>query len=252
MFGIPDNVEQKIIDSFDEYAEEVSKAGKLPETMKVSRFVRDTIYPHIKNSSVDERLLAMTKAEWVLHQKMEYKHHIDPVNKICDSMRGKERFEALGKQYLSLRQSRLSRAGLSLENHISFELDLFNLSYSVRKFCGEGHGRPDLLFPGIKEYKDENFPADQLIMVEVKRTTKERWREILKTAPRAEKRFMMLVEEGVSKALLEELSGHGFGIVIPTPLQTHYPTVKRLKVYSFQQFLDVAEAYQQVEEQEAM
>lgn len=245
MYGIPPREQPKIQELFKNYAEDISQKKQIPPAKKISDYVREATAQFVGELDPDNRLLVNTKLEYYLFKLVEFEFNIKPVDDICNKLRGKERFDALNTRYLSMQQSRKVRAGLSTENHVEYELIKAGLNYSIRKACGNGHGRPDLLLPGVEEYRNTKFPSDHLIMVEIKRTTKERWREVLKTAPRAEHKYLLVMEEGLSTSLLDELGTHGFSAIIPTPLQKHYPIVKGLKVYSLQQFMEVAGVYQE-------
>src|SRR5512135_70891 len=46
----------------------------------------------------------------------------------------------------------------------------------------EASNKPDFIFPGEKEYRDATFNAALLVMLGVKSTSKDRWRQVLTEA----------------------------------------------------------------------
>ena len=84
------------------------------------------------------------------------------------------------KTALSILNARKARAGRALENHIEFLFREAGLPFEMRATV-EGT-RPDVLMPGKKAYDDAlrgRYPTEKLIMIGVKTTCKDRWRQVL-------------------------------------------------------------------------
>ena len=76
---------------------------------------------------------------------------------------------------------RKSRAGLSLENHLSRIFDACGFIYEKHAET-ELHKKPDFLFPNSECYHNVNFNQDKLLMLAAKTTCKDRWRQVLNEA----------------------------------------------------------------------
>jgi nucleoside-diphosphate-sugar epimerase len=70
---------------------------------------------------------------------------------------------------LSVQNRRKSRAGYALEHHLDEIFRESGLRYT-RQAVTENNAKPDFLFPGLAEYKDETFPVSRLSMLGVKTT----------------------------------------------------------------------------------
>lgn len=67
---------------------------------------------------------------------------------------------------------RKSRAGKSLEHHLSAIFDGNELKYSAQAVT-EGNKRPDFLFPSEAAYHDVNFEIEGLVSLAAKMTCKD-------------------------------------------------------------------------------
>jgi hypothetical protein len=71
--------------------------------------------------------------------------------------------------------------GYSLQNQLATLFDHHQLKYEAQAVT-EGKNKPDFIFPGSKEYRDQQFKSELLVMLGAKSTLKERWRQILTEA----------------------------------------------------------------------
>jgi hypothetical protein len=114
----------------------------------------------------------------------------------------------------STQNRRKSRAGLALENHIEFLFQKNNIRYD-RTPITENKSKPDFLFPGIKEYKDQKFNSINLTMLGVKSTCKERWRQVLSEADRIETKHILTLESAISVNQTDEMQQRLVQLVVP-------------------------------------
>ena len=77
---------------------------------------------------------------------------------------------------------------------------------------------PDFLFPGATDYHDPSYPADRLVMLGVKSTCKDRWRQVLAEADRIETKHLLTLEPRLSKAQVSEMASRRVTPVLPAPL----------------------------------
>ncbi len=76
---------------------------------------------------------------------------------------------------------RKSRAGKSLENHLSALFDGNGIIYTAQAVT-EGNKKPDFIFPSEAAYHDINYDIDKIVSLAAKTTCKDRWRQVLNEA----------------------------------------------------------------------
>ena len=109
---------------------------------------------------------------------------------------------------------RKSRAGLSLEHHLSRIFDAGSFIYEMHAKT-ELNKKPDFLFPNSISYHDFNFNSDKLIMLGAKTTCKDRWRQVLSEADRIENKYLFTLQPGVSTEQLKEMASYHLTLVVP-------------------------------------
>src|SRR5690606_6047269 len=115
---------------------------------------------------------------------------------------------------LSVQNRRKSRAGSALQHHL---IPIFS-SHGVRfdpQGTTENKHKPDFLFPGAKEYHDPMFPPDKLLMLGVKTTCKDRWRQVLAEAARISDKHLCTLEAGISENQTNQMISHKLQLVVP-------------------------------------
>ena len=118
---------------------------------------------------------------------------------------------------LSVLNRRKSRMGLSLENHMEALLLAWGIRYE-RGAITEGRSKPDFLFPGSREYHDQDFDRSLLTLLGVKSTLKDRWRQVLAEAARIEEKHLLTLQQGVSLHQIEEMHRNRLRLVVPSGL----------------------------------
>jgi hypothetical protein len=81
------------------------------------------------------------------------------------------------------------------------------------------------------------FSSDKLVMLAVKTTCKDRWRQILNEADRVTTKHLLTVQEGVSEGQFREISNAGVKLVVPKKLQEKHPASVRSELTSLETFL---------------
>lgn len=109
---------------------------------------------------------------------------------------------------------RKSRAGLSLENHLSRIFDASGFIYEKHAET-ELHKKPDFLFPNSNSYHDINFDQDKLLMLAAKTTCKDRWRQVLNEADKIRNKYLFTLQPGVSNNQLKEMKSCDLTLVVP-------------------------------------
>ncbi len=137
-------------------------------------------------------------------------------------------------------QRRKARAGRSLEKHVKYILEEEGLVENIH-FCyqpyTEGGKQPDFLFPTASAYGDREFPNRNLRMLAVKRTSKDRWRQILNEANRIDVKHLLTLDNGVSERQFREMSAANVRLVIPEPLHGRYKSSIQTHLLTLESFI---------------
>ncbi len=114
----------------------------------------------------------------------------------------------------SLLNRRKSRAGKSLEHHLSSIFSQCGLKFEEQVIT-ENKKKPDFLFPDAKSYHNMVFPADDLVFLGSKTTCKDRWRQVLSEADRIHIKHLFTLQQGVSRNQLSEMKDSNLILVVP-------------------------------------
>jgi hypothetical protein len=140
-------------------------------------------------------------------------------------------FETLDRFYLSVAQSRKTRAGQTFEATIR---SLFRqCGYPFQEQCIV-NGKPDFLLPSEEHYKRL---ATDCIIFTAKRTIRERWRQIATEGTRGKALFLATIDEKVSANQAEEMRQNRIYLVVPESLKKSVPHyAKAANIISFEDF----------------
>lgn len=133
---------------------------------------------------------------------------------------------------------RKSRAGLSLELHLRSIFDYSEITYEAQAIT-EAHKRPDFIFPSEAAYHDAKFPLSKLFSLAVKRTCKDRWRQVINEADRLKVKYLFTLQEGVSQNQLREMELEGVRLVVPAPNLSAFPSGNLCNLITLGQFLQL-------------
>lgn len=137
-------------------------------------------------------------------------------------------------------QRRKSRSGRSLELHLELLLEELGMTAGVHFSSqpeSEAGKRPDFIFPSEKAYKDPNFPEENLRMLAVKTTCKDRWRQVIYEAKRIRRKHLLTLQQGISVNQYTEMVEAGIQLVVPSPLFRSYPAAVRSKLMTLSDFM---------------
>lgn len=137
----------------------------------------------------------------------------------------------------TIRQRRNSRAGNALENHLAALFSEKNIDYSWESKT-ENNKRPDFIFPSIDHYKDSTFPTENLTMLGVKTTCKDRWRQVLAEADRIKNKHLFTLQPKISSNQTKEMMDSNLQLVIPQAIHATYTDPQRTWLWNFEEFLE--------------
>ena len=146
---------------------------------------------------------------------------------------------------LSVQNRRKSRMGFALQNHLSELFTVHHLRFTPQART-EANNRPDFIFPGQAEYHDEAFDSSLLIMLGVKSTSKDRWRQVLTEADRIPQKHLCTLEAGISVKQTEEMQRQKLTLIIPESLIETYTSAQRQALLNVGAFIELARFKQQI------
>ena len=206
--------------------------GGFPSTREFSSFARETTKDVSAQDEPDDALVIWMEQEEMLFRT--YERHI--VREQLQKGYGDDidRFVA---DSLSVQNRRKARAGQALENHMEKILQESRIRFS-RGEITENRSRPDFIFPGIMEYRDNKFPACKLAMLGVKSTCKDRWRQVLAEAKRIDEKHLLTLEPGISDNQTEEMKLNSLRLVVPRGIHITYKPGQRSWLMCIKDFFD--------------
>lgn len=182
----------------------------------------------------DRRLLRRRECEFEIFRSVEQAVELPNITAGFTTVDG---FIARAQTIL---QRRKARSGRSLELHtreIFLEERLVEGTQFVHQPVSEDGKTPDFLFPSIAAYHDLSFPRDQLRMLAVKTTCKDRWRQILNEADRITGKHLLTLQEGVSETQFKEMTQAGVQLVVPAGLTDRFPKAVQPHLQSLESFI---------------
>jgi len=142
-----------------------------------------------------------------------------------------DNFWALDQFFLSLSQGRRARAGKAFENIIKVLFKILEYPCESQPII---NGKPDFLLPSKIHFQKN---AMDCIIFTVKRTLRERWRQIVTEGMRGYLFFLATIDEKISPTQLKEIRSHRIYVVVPERIRIKsYP--KSQNVISFETFFE--------------
>lgn len=182
----------------------------------------------------DRRLLSRRACEFAIFRSVEESTELTAIRKGFSTM------EEFLERAQSILQRRKSRSGRSLELHaraIFTEEGLCEGRHFSHQKESEQGSRPDFLFPSVNAYRNGSFPQDQLRMLAVKTTCRDRWRQVLQEANRIEIKHLLTLQEGVSERQFRQMKEAGVRLVVPQPLISKFPQSVQPELQTLKSFI---------------
>jgi type II restriction enzyme len=181
----------------------------------------------------DVALLRLLETEYALFKLIE--------RRLCtpDILRLFRSVDEFLKTANSILQRRKSRAGKSMELHCQYVLSHAGVPFEAQPFID---GEPDIVIPDAAAYGDLAFPDDRIFIVGVKRTCKDRWRQVTREGRRIAAKYIITIQNGISLTQLRSMEESGVTLVVPKPLHREYPSEFRPKLLSVAGFVERVKA----------
>ena len=174
------------------------------------------ITPQKIKTNPDDILLNWFTTEYSLFKCMEEKIY---GSIISQSFANVATFVKTANEVLNRRKS---RAGKSLEHHLANIFSCNELLFE-EQVVTENNKKPDFLFPNGKCYHNILFPAENLTVLGVKTSCKDRWRQVLNEADRIERKYLFTMQQGISRNQLKEMHDAKVTLVVPRKYVTTFP-----------------------------
>jgi hypothetical protein len=123
---------------------------------------------------------------------------------------------------MSKLQSRRSRRGQSLQNHVEILLNRAGIPNTPQCETEKGE-KPDFIIPSCRAYHDPAYPDERLRMVGCKSKLRDRWRQYLNEAQRVNPKFHVSVDDALSDDVIERMNDSGLRMFMPAEaIEKHY------------------------------
>lgn len=202
------------------------------EMSAAARRIFNEIYDHEENIVLapDLELIYWIDMEYRLFRKIEYARYGEMITRGFSSV---EEFIEVANTILNRRKS---RAGKSLEHHLSALFDGNGLPYTPQPKT-EGNKHPDFIFPSETAYHNMSYPADKLVFLGAKTTCKDRWRQVINEANRIREKHLFTLQQGISSKQLDEMVSERVTLVVPQPYINKYPIENRGNIWTLHKFI---------------
>ncbi|MBY8609599.1 restriction endonuclease [Burkholderia arboris] len=205
--------------------------GSFPTTREFSAWARSTLPDIVARDDADGAIMAWMEREENLFRTLERYIISDRLEK---GFKGD--VDAFISYSLSVQNRRKSRVGLALENHLEMIFHECGVKCQ-RAAVTENKSKPDFLFPGAEAYHNPNFDHGRLVVLGVKSTCKDRWRQVLAEANRVEEKHLMTLEAAISTNQTNEMKANRLQLILPKKLHESYTEEQRNWLLDVQDFV---------------
>lgn len=224
----PEDEDECLNAFFRNYASSLDGFPSGDEFSSQARLALNNCCGSLRSIPADDLLMRYIDAEFALFKRVE--------RLLCqpDIVRVFKSVDDFISTAATIMNRRKSRAGRSLENHFSFILQQARIPHDMRP---EVDGRPDVLIPGRAQYLDDGYPVDRLFAVGLKRTCKDRWRQVLNEARKTQSKYILTLQPGISARQLGEMVDSSVSLVVPQSLHAHYPRSSPMRLLTISEFI---------------
>ncbi len=204
-----------------------------PDGAWMAKRAREAIKECIANASslsADARLLKWVSAEYQLFRALEHKLCLPAIQRQFGAV---DDFINVAATIMNRRKS---RAGHSLEHHVEEILRTAGIQFD-RQPRVDGKIRPDILIPGKAAYENPAFPVSRLVVVGLKTTCKDRWRQVLSEGKRIPEKHLLTLQEAISGDQLTEMRDAKVTLVVPQAYHKGYDPGTGVRLLSIEQFI---------------
>lgn len=210
----------------------ISSIEAFPKARLLSDTTREAMIDCIRtfqSANPDRRLLRLVQEEYRLFRMLERKLAEPEVTRLFKDI---EDFISVAQ---SLLQRRKGRAGLSFQNHFQDILTEEKIPHEAQP---DIEGLPDFVIPSVEAYKDKSYPTDRLLILGLKTTCKDRWRQVLEEGPRVPRKHIVTLQQGISVSQLLKMKKSNVSLVVPKDYHNNYDVgASGIELLSVSQFI---------------
>lgn len=199
-----------------------------------AREIQNRVYNHLEyiRTNPDRKIIEWTNMEYTLFRAIEHDRYGETITRGFTSV---DEFITMANMVLNRRKS---RAGKSLEHHLSAVFDENEIAYTAQAIT-EGNKKPDFIFPSQSAYHNAAFPTEKLISLAAKTTCKDRWRQVINEADRLRGRpkYLCTLQQGISPAQMDEMQAENVILVVPHPYIAAYPKDYQDRIWTIFKFV---------------
>ncbi|MDD2286295.1 MAG: type II restriction endonuclease [Paludibacter sp.] len=188
-------------------------------------------------SQPDKEILNWLKTEFDLFKAIENDRYGEIIRTPFPSV------DTLIQTANTILNRRKSRAGKSLEHHLSEVFDIWSLSYTAQPVT-EQNKKPDFIFPCIELYNAEPSGSDKLVFLGAKTTCKDRWRQIIGEADKIPRKHLFTLQQGISGNQLKEMKASGVTLVVPELYIGSFPKEHQADIWTLKKFVSYVKCTQ--------
>lgn len=122
----------------------------------------------------------------------------------------KQNYSELWGLFLSISQSRKTRAGGSFERHVKYLFELLDYPFERQQ---DLDGVVDYVIPSLAAFKKNRTAC---VVLSVKRTLRKRWRQVIGelASTNAGKIYLLTADENISHTKVAEIATHNINLVV--------------------------------------
>jgi len=206
---------------------------EFPSSNSMSDMARQIFASSFKDlpHTPDDLVVGYTQIEYQIFQRLEQVRYSGYLGSGFASL---DEFINVANTVLNRRKS---RAGKSLENHLSAIFSSHSLSFEEQART-EGNKRLDFLFPSAASYHDKTFPDSNLVSLAAKTTCKDRWRQILNEANRIDVKHLFTLQQSISSAQIAEMIEERVVLIVPSSNINTFAVQTRNQIWTLSNFID--------------
>lgn len=224
--------------------ERIKDLQDFPMTHEMGKMAQDIynrlngVTPEQIRKTPDKILMSWYSAEWELFRSLEekvYKPVYTQPFEDCQSLID------FSNKILNRRKS---RAGKSLEHHLSAIFDAEDLIFEEQAVT-ENNKKPDFLFPNSESYHNFEFPAEDITVLGAKTTCKDRWRQVTTEADRVDEKYLFTLQPGISRNQLKEMAAEKVLLVVPENHINTFPEEYQSSLSTLSSFINLVKERQE-------
>lgn len=213
------------------FREFVQTLNDFPQTREFSETTWEVLLKCVQNflkRTADKQLVDARDAEYELFMMVERYLCGPEVQRMFKSI------DDFLKTAMSIMNRRKARAGRSLEHHVERLLAHAKVEFERQPRID---GLPDIVIPNADAYRDPTYPDNRLMVLGIKTTCKDRWRQVLNEASRIREKHILTLQPGISRNQLSEMKQAGIKLIVPKGLHRMYHPDSRSELMTVESFI---------------